>query len=69
MKKEKAKRIFVKSVKEGDLINHSEYGKGKIVKIVGEGKKQKIIVKFTRYKKEKELSLSKEKFIIIESYN
>ena len=66
MKEEKAKRL---SIKEGDLINHKDYGKGEVVKIVCEGKKRKYIVKFTRYKKEKEIIPSKDKYKIIETEN
>ena len=43
--------------KVGDTICYSQYGKGKIVEIEGSGRKTKLIVKFTRYKKEKEINL------------
>jgi len=43
--------------KVGDTIYYSQYGKGKILEIEGSGRKTKLIVKFSRYKKEKEIYL------------
>ena len=64
MKEERAKRL---AVKEGDMIYNSEYGKGIVLRIVEKGRMRKMIVKFNRYRKEKEMSPSWDKFKILNS--
>jgi DNA helicase-2/ATP-dependent DNA helicase PcrA len=63
IKEERDKRL---AVKEGDLIYNSEYGKGVVLRIVEEGNYRKMIVKFNRYRKEKEMSPLWDKFKILD---